>query len=109
MEMDLYARVYLDCERDVATVAKMVAGFVGGLVAGPAIVTELAEIFVFENEKTGAGGDDAFRHYRYVLEIEPLESVDVATYRGMVAELVAELRDAGFKAAAAGDFEDERL
>ena len=111
MEQDLYASIYLDTERDGASVAELVAGIVGGLAAGTTVVTELAEIFVLDNEdfRGDADGDgvDAFRRFRYCLEIEPLEHADAAAFAGMVAALLAELREAGFKAVTARDAEGE--
>jgi hypothetical protein len=102
METELYAAIYLDDGRDAASVAETVAGIVGGLAAGATVVTETAEIFVLEREDfPGEAGD--LGRYRYCLEIEPLENVDAAAFRGMAAALLAELREAGFRAAAVRD------
>ena len=107
MEWDLYATIYLDADMDKPAVVRAVAEIAGGPAAGTTIVTELAEIFVLDNEDFIAagsgGGDDARRRCRYCLEIEPLEHVDVLAYKAKIATLLADLREAGFRAVLPGD------
>lgn len=108
MESDLYARIHLDAGMDKSAVARIVAEMAGGLAAGETVVTEWAEMFVSDGEEfgdaAGASGG-AFRHGRYCLEIEPLGSVDALIFKTKIASLLAELKEAGFRAAAACAFE----
>lgn len=98
----LYTTICLDADMDKTALVQAVAEMAGGLAAGPTVVTEWAEILVSENgEFAAAGGiraEDGCRHYRYCLEIEPLENVDVPACKRWIASLLAELREAGFKA-----------
>jgi hypothetical protein len=109
--IELYTTICLDADMDKTALVQAVAEIAGGLAAGPTVVTELAEIFVAENgefaEAGGTGAEDGCRHFRYCLEIEPLESVDVLACKRMIASLLAELREAGFKADLPGDSEAE--
>ncbi|OUM95824.1 MAG: hypothetical protein A9Z00_11725 [Thermobacillus sp. ZCTH02-B1] len=106
METDLYAIIHLDAAMDKTAVARAVAGIAGGLAAGETVVTEWAEMLVTDGEEfaglESGGSEDAdrtFRHYRYCLEIEPLGNVDALVFKANVASLLAELREAGFRAA----------
>jgi len=107
VDKDLYAIIRLDASLDKAEVARAVAGIAGGLAAGETVVTDWAEMLVTDGEEFGgaesAGG--ACRDFRYCLEIEPLGNIDAMTFKVKTASLLAELKEAGFRADAYHAFE----
>ncbi|MGK5510488.1 1,4-dihydroxy-6-naphthoate synthase [Brevibacillus formosus] len=110
-QYDLFTKIFLDTDNEKTSVIEMVSKIVKGLVTGSTIVTEQAEIFIFNNgdfskEKRNQGSDE-FLYYRYYLDIEPIEDVEEKVYIGEISKLLTELWNSGFKAIASCDFEDE--
>ena len=110
-QYDLFTKIFLDTDNEKTSVVEEVSKIVNGTVKGSAIVTEQAEIFLFNNgdfsEKKRNQGSDEFLYYRYYLDVEPIEDVDGKDYIGEISTLLTELWDSGFKVIASCDFEDE--
>ena len=110
-QYDLFTKIFLDTDNEKTSVVETVSKIVEGSVIGSTIVTEQAEIFVFNNgdfsEEKRNQGSDEFLYYRYYLDIEPIEDAEEKVYIGEISKLLTELWDYGFKAIASCDFEDE--
>ncbi|WPK12118.1 1,4-dihydroxy-6-naphthoate synthase [Lysinibacillus louembei] len=110
IEMDLYTKIFLDTNLEKKDIIDLVSKFVNGDVDGSSIITEQAEIYLFNNgdyiegEKEQTGDD--FLYYRYYFEIEPNESVSSNIYISKISHLLTELWNAGFTAIASCDFEE---
>lgn len=110
-QYDLFTKIFLDTDNEKTSVVETVSKIVKGSVTGSTIVTEQAEIFIFNNgdfsEEKRNQGSDEFLYYRYYLDIEPIEDVEEKAYIGEISKLLTELWNSGFKAIASCDFEDE--
>jgi hypothetical protein len=110
-QYDLFTKIFLDTDKEKTSVVETVSKIVEGSVTGSTIVTEQAEIYIFNNgdfsEEKRNQGSDEFLYYKYYLDIEPMEDVKEKVYIGEISKLLTELWDSGFKAIASCDFEDE--
>ncbi|SFE60086.1 hypothetical protein SAMN04487969_104105 [Paenibacillus algorifonticola] len=110
-QYDLFTKIFLDTDQEKTSVVETVSMIAKGSVTGSTILTEQAEIFIFNNgdffEEKRNQGSDEFLYYRYYLDIEPIEDVDEKVYIAEISKLLAKLWDSGFKAIASCDFEDE--
>jgi len=110
-QYDLFTKIFLDTDKEKTSVVETVSKIVEGSVTGSTIVTEQAEIYIFNNgdfsEEKRNQESDEFLYYKYYLDIEPMEDVKEKVYIGEISKLLTELWDSGFKAIASCDFEDE--
>lgn len=110
-QYDLFTKIFLDTEQEKTSVVETVSMIAKGSVTGSTILTEQAEIYIFNNgdffEEKRNQGSDEFLYYRYYLDIEPIENVDEKVYIAEISKLLTKLWDSGFKAIASCDFEDE--
>ena len=107
-QYDLFTKIFLDTDHEKTSVVETISKIVEGSVTGSTIVTEQAEIFVFNNgDFSEEKRNDEFLYYRYYLDIEPIKDAEEKVYIGEISKLLTELGDYGFKAIASCDFEDE--
>lgn len=109
-EYDLFTKIFVDSDDDKEMLLDTVSNIVMGNISGSSILTEQAEIFIFNNgdfdKDKRNQGNDGFLYYKYYLEIEPTEDVIDRNYVLEISNLLTRLWDADFKAIASCDFED---
>lgn len=110
-QYDLFTKIFLDTDLEKTSVVETVSIMVKGSAAGSSIVTEQAEILIFNNgdfdEERRNRGSDEFLYYKYYLDIEPIEGVEETLYITEISKILTKLWDSGYKAVASCDFEEE--
>jgi len=109
--MDLFCRINVQSEKTFQEFVEFVARCVGGTNHLNDVRSKTLDISVFENDdfdaKLSNMGDDRWLHFRYTLEIDPIEDVVVGDYVAAIAVLLQALWSSCLDAVACCDFENQ--
>lgn len=108
---DLYCKVYLDSEFDSAKLLSWLQSVLGASLERRTLTASEMEVDLGTNDEhdkaRAARGIDQFLYYRYLLDVVPTEGAARERYVPRVAALLEVAWNAGMRAVASCDFEDE--
>jgi hypothetical protein len=108
---DLFCRVNVQAEVPFQEFVSFIARCAGGSAHMNAVRGKMLDISVFENDdfdaKLSNTGKDRWLHFRYTLEIDPIEGVSPRDYVAAVGSLLKALWSSGMDAVASCDFEEQ--
>jgi hypothetical protein len=108
---DLFCRVNVQAEMPFQEFVSFIARCTGGSSHMNAVKGKALDISVFENDdfeaKLSNTGDDRWLHFRYTLEIDPIEGVSSENYVAAIGCLLQALWSSGMDAVASCYFEEK--
>jgi hypothetical protein len=109
--MDSYCKLFIDVPYSKAKLIEEISRIVKGSISRNRIDADWGEIDVEDNEffdeHEKPQGSDAFLCFKYYLDIDVKEGVELAAYMSAIGELLKSCWDSGLRAVAACDFEDQ--
>jgi hypothetical protein len=109
--MDLFCRINAQAETPFQEFVEFIARCVGGSSHLNAVRGKTLDISVFENDdfdtKLSSTGNDRWLHFRYTLEIDPIEGISPGDYVAAIATLLKLLWSSQMDAVASCDFEEQ--
>ena len=108
--MNLFCKLFIDAACEHEELVRRLADLTEGTAENWSISTGWSEFNVVRNDDFDAvrrQGHRGFLYFRYFLEIESQAVVDQKIYIAQIGALLASLCDAGMRAIAACDFEDQ--
>lgn len=110
-KMDLFCRINVQSELSFQQFVASMARCVGGTNHMNDVRGKTLDISVFENDdfdaKLSKRGEDRWLHFRYTLEIDPIEGVSAGDYVAAIAALLQTLWSSCMDAVASCGFEDQ--
>jgi len=107
---DLFCRVYVQAGVLHPEMVSLLARAVGGTAHCNSVRSRELDISVDENDIYDPArcmdGKNRWLHFRYTLEIGPVQGVDGREYVAAISRLLSSLWSAGIDAVAASEFED---
>jgi len=109
--MSLYCKLFIETTLNINELCELVANAVGGEIKPfdtiDSLYLDIDVILNDEYDEKLKHESNGFLFYKYYLDIEPVEGTAYRDYVSQVKLLIGFLREKGFKAIPACDFEDE--
>jgi hypothetical protein len=108
---DLFCRMNVQSRMPFQEFVAFIAGCAGGSSHMNAIRAKALDISVFENDDFDADmsqvGEDRWLHFKYTMEVDPIEGVSRRAYVSAIGALLNSLWSSRMDAVASCDFEDQ--
>jgi len=111
MPLDLYCRLYVQCDLTKSELRDVFAASVGGQIAGFSVESSFLRARIRDNKDYDIERFNSERRFvfsRYTVEVEPLEetTINANVYIDHVCSLVSDLRKAGALVSVSCEYED---
>jgi hypothetical protein len=109
---DLYCKIFVDAEIEESQLVEIIRNLMGGsswrlrTIYLPCCEIDVCKNDIYDPAKR-LDPNEGFLYYRYFLDVVPVGNVSRQDYTALVGQFIVRLREAGFKAVPACDFEEE--